>query len=407
MHSEPFSSSYLLWLFYTSLVGCILSIITGSFILINVIRKFYIKFKHRSEELKSPYIMMIVYCSLIILTALSFGFLRTNLFSRIDISSYTATYCKIGFIIGYFVSFSSLSLLHLILIYRIKWTFRGSAYAYPSYVYKTLCAATILTGLLSFTSSIVHATTASEWIIIYTPSKIFNYCRIHESQFTSKEASFRLTIVIIYGVVNLLENIALLCMFNRGLWLLNSKLVKGVMKNMERQISNHMYNQNHTQLDSGSTCTPSLALDGPHKYGIPPSPSRTPDPSKTEIPVTPSEDPSRSIPQLMRATSNGVQIMVDRYREQKKYGKRRVSAKTKRFIKLYNIMKKQSILLTIAIISSTIFFVWTGFTAQAVWLFQWDFCVNMVCTWLMLSSSEEYWNWCKTRGICWCCYRNT
>ena len=116
---------------------------------------------------------------------------------------------------------------------------------------------------------------------------------------------------------------------------------------------------------------------------------------------------SSNIRDMRRAsTAQNLQVIVDHYKE-KRHTKQNVESCVKQVIKMYNIMKKQTILICIAIVSTSIYFIWTGIAPLASWLlrmrfqYQYDLCM------LMLSSSLLYWDWCRSKGLCKCCYLNT
>ena len=79
----------------------------------------------------------------------------------------------------------------------------------------------------------------------------------------------------------------------------------------------------------------------------------------------------------------------------------------KRVIRMYNLMKKQTILTCICIISSGLLGMLAGIDIQFSHETGWDHMINMICVWLMLSTSKRYWGWCKDYGLCKCCYLNT
>ena len=110
--------------------------------------------------------------------------------------------------------------------------------------------------------------------------------------------------------------------------------------------------------------------------------------------------------EIQRSTSSSLAAVVDSYKGKRESG---VSASQSelRIIKRHNVMKKQTILVSIAIVSTTIYTVWAGITSSAVYEFGWDACVNTICVWMMLSSSKRYWNLCKDYGVCRCCFYHT
>ena len=76
----------------------------------------------------------------------------------------------------------------------------------------------------------------------------------------------------------------------------------------------------------------------------------------------------------------------------------------KAIISLHCLIKKQTILVGIAIISSCLFWAMTAYDSVFFWEVVWDVVVNVFCIWLMLGSSKQYWELCKRWGLCVCCY---
>ena len=77
-----------------------------------------------------------------------------------------------------------------------------------------------------------------------------------------------------------------------------------------------------------------------------------------------------------------------------------------RVIKLRNIMKKQTILVCIALGTSILYWLvsvwWSPISTQSGW----DIIVNSLCTWLMFGCAEKYWNWISRYICCHLCYRD-
>ena len=72
---------------------------------------------------------------------------------------------------------------------------------------------------------------------------------------------------------------------------------------------------------------------------------------------------------------------------------------------LHNLMKKQTILVGIAITSTGCIWIGSFMYGDLAFLSSWDNCINAVCVWLMFDASNRYWELCKTKGICKCCYK--
>eukprot|EP01084_Bolivina_argentea_P218473 370743_1 len=73
---------------------------------------------------------------------------------------------------------------------------------------------------------------------------------------------------------------------------------------------------------------------------------------------------------------------------------------------LHDLIKKQTILTCIAILSSVTLWSFIAYDNVYFLLIPWDVSVNTICVWLMLKSSKHYWICCKRYGPCVCFYRN-
>ena len=72
--------------------------------------------------------------------------------------------------------------------------------------------------------------------------------------------------------------------------------------------------------------------------------------------------------------------------------------------KLHDLIKKQSILVCIAILSSVTVWSLVAVVNYFFWWLVWDVSINTICVWLMLKSSRKYWICCGKYGVCACCY---
>ena len=153
--------------------------------------------------------------------------------------------------------------------------------------------------------------------------------------------------MIFVNAMNIGTNFSVLWMFNRGLWLLNKEMIKGFMK--EHRKHGHV-------VDNTST-----------------------------------------------SAVQDLKVVVDEYNNDGKD----VDASVVRIIRLYNLMKKQTILVCIPVVSMILLGIWTGIDSAAIYEFGWVLIINMICLWMMLSTSKRYWNLCKDYGCCVCCYQKT
>merc|ERR1712066_1050269 len=78
-----------------------------------------------------------------------------------------------------------------------------------------------------------------------------------------------------------------------------------------------------------------------------------------------------------------------------------------RIIKLHNLIKKQTILVFIAVLTDILFYVAVISNHFFRSLNGFDYAMNAICIWMMLGTSKPYWDFCKKNGICACCYCKT
>ena len=73
-------------------------------------------------------------------------------------------------------------------------------------------------------------------------------------------------------------------------------------------------------------------------------------------------------------------------------------------MELHNLMKKQTILVFVSILSTITLGILAIINVNMVFQAGWDTIVNMICVWMMLNTSKRYWICCRKYGLCICCY---
>ena len=303
--------------------------------------------KQHSDQSKDVYVLVTLFCICGFMVAASFSFIRSNLLSFIHVSKFTETQCSVGF--GIFLGSCALCLavLHITFIRRIQLTFRHSTYEYKSRTYKILYIVIIVNCISLISTTMLRTFVYSEYNIIFVESNGLAICKNSYTINLGKVAAFW------FGVTNLFLNMILLYMFNRGLWLLNKEMLKGYM------------NEHHAHSNM------------PESHPMP-------------------------IHDISSSTVESLKITVHEY---KSSGDSEDAVK--RIIMLYNLMKKQTILVCIAVLSTTLFLILSGFDGAFIYEIGWDIVVNTICVWMMLSTSKRYWHCCKDHGCCKCCYWKT
>ena len=74
-------------------------------------------------------------------------------------------------------------------------------------------------------------------------------------------------------------------------------------------------------------------------------------------------------------------------------------------MELPDLIKKFTTLVGIATSSSLTYLISIVLNWKVSFEFAGDHGLNMMCMWMLLGSSNKYWDWCKTYGLCKCCHR--
>ena len=99
-------------------------------------------------------------------------------------------------------------------------------------------------------------------------------------------------------------------------------------------------------------------------------------------------------------------VIFDMWKRQKTPQRMNTRHRVQRIADLHNLIKKQTILVCIALCSDLLY-IGIIFFEPIEWLTGWFYCVNVICIWLMLVTSKKYWIICKLYGFCHCCYRKS
>ena len=105
----------------------------------------------------------------------------------------------------------------------------------------------------------------------------------------------------------------------------------------------------------------------------------------------------------MRSESTASDV-INHYKSQTPEAQALAKPQVQRILQLHNITKKQTILVFVAFLSSAVIWTKAVFDSGDMKELGWDVVVNSICAWMMLHSSEPFWNFCKKHGCCQCCY---
>ena len=107
--------------------------------------------------------------------------------------------------------------------------------------------------------------------------------------------------------------------------------------------------------------------------------------------------------QEVRVSMNAI---FDSWRRQKTAVRQRKRPEVQRIADLHDLIKKQTILVCIALCTDLIY-IGIIFFEPIEWMIGWLYFVNVICVWMMLGISKRYWICCKQYAFCYCCYHTS
>ena len=270
---------------------------------------------------------------------------------------YSDIQCKSGFITFWILYCSHLSILCIIFLRRIKIVFKNSVYEYRPYIFRIFYTLIVFIFIAYLSMMVVRMEFDGKVIVLKDDGKYsdilpFNIslCTLHAVKTWSNVTM--MIVGMIVAVIYLLINVSLSYMFLNGLYKLNKELINEFIANA----------------------------------------------------ITPSEDEQLMSLHDNQSMSRSIELVLDQY--SRSNNSRHVKDSVKRIMDLYGLIKKQTILVVIAIVSSLSFSAATAIDHNLVVHFGWDLLIKGICVWLMLKVSDKYWNCCVKYGLCRCCYCN-
>ena len=386
-------SSYTIVRLWTARAGAIIGIVITFILFINVSQNYRTIFskssssKVKKNKLSSTtpkklgFILVFTYIISGLIAQISNLFLRSNSLTLISIDSYNIIHCKTGYIISWIVGGIMISTLYLMFLYRIWIAFEGSVYQYNIYILKSFVGLTIIQLLVIISDRIIRAFFSdTQWIIEYDPKSGLLYCFADASQ-------GGITVFIYFlALVYLVINGGLLYMFANGLYKLKKEMTALFAVEMQE--------------------TSQMSLPDLNSIGSK-SKSKT-EKSKSSTTHSEHEDHDGTIvdiDDLARARSTSRSTTKDVHKKHRKHSVNKHKDDEKDMItKLHDLIKKQTILAFIPILSTFIWSIWGIFDPLIIQQASWIFLINIVCSWMMLVTSEKYYLFCTKYGLCKCCY---
>ena len=363
--SKIITSQFEISLLWSACFGSVLAMIITTILfcqlLISSAKTFRSKKHHQSElsnKSKVPYILVMIYLISSFLLCALFALLTTNI-TTFNIQ-FTYSRCSSSILLTSIFHGAKFITLSLIFLHRIYIIFKNSPFEYKPWIYHSFLILIILTPLILN-------------IPVYFSSKSFSFTVQYDSSsnlaLCTPDSLERAPIARVIGgiigiILQLLVSVGLLLLFIRGLWLLNKQMIKYYLNNSQFNIAQLQPNTNKDETKISTT-------------------------SQETCSVVTTRD------------------VLDKWRKQKSIIKKQSEQEVQNIVMLHNLIKKQTILVCVASVSTII--IWVRFAVNFFVgiLMCWDEIVNVICVWLMLDTSKKYWNICKKHGICMCCYWKT
>lgn len=359
---------------YISVCGAIVAFVIGITLLSNTGYNYYKLWKESKKQAvakRKAYAFVLVYLSLITVSSFSYVVLRTNMITRIGFQKWTESHCIIAYILSYFSIYLSSGVVYVIFVWRINTTLTESIYRYHpsiSYIfYISICVMVIVWWI-----NVVYELVMAEWRIVTSHgiSLCANFVNVANDSWRAYYGIMAICSAIYHFVVNC----SLLFMFVKGLWSINKSFIKSF-------VDEHI-DKSSIEMNSNSS-SPRGKTSAIEMNNLPSPTSKT-------------SDIDTVLDKCVSITNDDTQQVI-----KKKETMRNVA----HILKLHDLIKKQTILVFMAVVSSVFLWIMICIDNWNTIQLYWDVSVNSICVWLMLGSSEIYWKFCTKKGIFRCCYR--
>ena len=329
---------------YLSSIGGLAGIIICMVLLINV--SIHIC-KTNNLKQRITYILVILLFISSIVSCIGYAFLRSNIIINFKSDYISNNHCVMGYFVSFIFWLISRVFLYTIFLYRIQNVFRESAYDYHPCVYKFgypwFCLYTFTVSAFNIWSAIFS--NARKSILGYNEDTNTIFC-----WYSFQDQTALKYLLYLGTVTELLTNIVLLYLFIKGLYSLRNSILDSKHKSSTNILNNNCMNNDE--------------------------------------------------PIYCKSKSKIFQDTMTEYENDKES----VSITMQLLIKLHLLMKKQTILVIYANVSTLIFYLISVLIPRSSILFPLDISANCICVWLMLGTSEKYWICCTKYGLCCCCF---
>eukprot|EP01084_Bolivina_argentea_P265686 450449_1 len=298
-----------------------------------------------------PYHLFICYLITSMLVCLFISLIRSNIITDITQQRFTDELCAIGYFGNYSLLTISKALMYNLFNYRIQIIFTNTQYSFHKMLYLTMYILpwynVLFVIVCLYIGQFEQNNHSLEWILQSDETSYILFC--------GGTTNFRLAIkifIIHASIIEFIMSVTLLLMFCKGLYdLYQTLLTQHIDEYMNRDGSIYSSDSNES--------------NGVDAFSV----------KKT----------------MTMSFSSHLQC------EKKSII---------RVISLKNIIKKQTILVCIALISSIIYWVLSMFYPSMSLQSCWDIIINASCIWLMFACTNPIWNFLSRYCCCHICYRD-
>eukprot|EP01084_Bolivina_argentea_P249161 416979_1 len=358
---ESLDSHQFRFILYTSVIGAVVSLCINGILLTNVIRFYSKKLCHSNNKQSTQtrikqqsYLLIIIYLLSNCVSSASYAFIRTNVITQIDRGQWTAGICATGYVLSYLSYYISIAMLYIIFIWRVKISFQGSVSEYNNCILYPFLAVIVIV-IFALLIEIILLVTAAEWILLHGESSNISFCGNNAvDKIILSDIDAILSVIV--AIFHIAMSIGLLYMFIRGLVLVNRILIKSFVTEHVHPDAINLNNIVQRQTEINKFDLKDISPD------------------------------AISVKTVLAECTDATKTAVER---------KHLSREASKILVLHDLVKKQTILVATSIISSALLWILGAVNDWFILELYWDMSINAVCVWLMLASSNKYWDLCK------------
>lgn len=374
--------------YISAIVGFIGMIITLILLIISVyyfIKVFLTKNMDRNNNTETTedrlsYELLLILEICTFFPCLSNALLKSNIITGISVDQFSLFQCTFGFLMNLLFYFISRTLFSSILIHRIQIAFKDSStYRINHKIYYLYYTLVIITYLYAVGSRLVVAA-QSDLTLLHNTRHDVVFCTPAIDMNLPFFSIAKISAAII-AFMELIIGAGLLFLFSKRLYLIRNSLIEQYLKS----------NPLNTDIPSNSSPTNDKDIEFQQT-------DYETQGSETNINIRRKRFAARDIIKLYRDKMNVMNMtdgdVLNQY-NQYKY--------LEIIIRSHQIIKKQTILAFVAIISSLLFWILVIYNPYFVRIVSLDLTLNLIMLVLMFNIFKKYWICCEKYGFCVCC----